>query len=193
MVENYLSGKYGGADDVDPRVASIFYAIDRYDASMGIKKGLAEGRVIVCNRYVSASMGHQGGKIHDKSARDEYIHWLEELEFDFFKIPKPDMTILLYVPYKTAQRLVENKGYREYIGGIKKDIHEENRQHLIDAEQAFKSIAEEKNWNVIDCTKGDGIMGIEEIHGIVWSEVSKFLENSGMKPSRQGKLNEKDD
>lgn len=192
MVENYLSGKYGGADDVDPRVASIFYAMDRYDAAIGIRKGLEDGRIIVCNRYVSANMGHQGGKIHDKAAREEYLRWLEDLEFNFFKIPKPDMTVLLYVPYKTAKTLVENKGYREYIGGVKKDIHEANMRHLIDAEHAFKEIAVDKGWNIIECAKGDGIMGIDEIHELVWSKVSEFLANSGVKPSRQERLNGKE-
>lgn len=193
MVENYLSGKYGGADDVDPRIASVFYAVDRYDAAIGIRKELEEGRIIVCNRYVSANMGHQGGKIQDKAAREEYMRWLEDLEFNFFKIPRPDMTILLYVPYKTAKTLVESKGYRSYIGGFKKDIHEANMKHLVDAEHAFKEIAMEKGWNIVECTKGESIMGIDEIHNLVWSAVYGFLNKFGVKPNRQGRLNGNED
>jgi dTMP kinase len=176
MVENYLNGKYGSSKEVDAKIASMFYAMDRYDASFGIKKSLKEGRIVLCNRYVSASMGHQAGKIKDKAERKEYIEWLEDLEYNFFKIPKPDLTILLYVPYQIAQKLVDNKGHREYIGGIKRDIHEADAGHLRDAEEAFLEIAKEKKWKVIDCTKSGKILPIEDIHKLVWREVQKVLK-----------------
>jgi dTMP kinase len=63
LVEEYLNGRYGTAEAVGPYAASIFYACDRYDASFKIRKWLAEGKVVVSNRYVAANMGHQGGKI----------------------------------------------------------------------------------------------------------------------------------
>jgi len=176
MVENYLNGKYGSSSEVDPKIASMFYAVDRYDASFGIKKNLQEGRIVICNRYVSASEGHQAGKIHDDDKRRQYIEWLEDLEFNFFKIPRPDLTILLLVPYGIAQKLIENKGHREYISGVKKDIHEANMEHLKDAEAAFIKIAREKGWTVIDCTKDGALMSIEEIHSKIWEEVNKVLE-----------------
>ena len=40
LIEEYLSGKYGQADEVDPYKASIFYAVDRFDASSKIKNWL---------------------------------------------------------------------------------------------------------------------------------------------------------
>src|SRR5680860_1733763 len=60
LVEEYLSGKYGGANDVDPYKASIFYAVDRFDASKQIYDWLASGKIVLANRYTSASLGHQG-------------------------------------------------------------------------------------------------------------------------------------
>lgn len=175
LVENYLTGKYGSAEAVDPKVASVFYAVDRYDASFGIRKNLEAGRIVICNRYISANMGHQGGKIHDPAKREEYLAWLEDLEYNFFKIPKPDLTILLLVPYETAQKLLTHKGHREYIGGLKKDIHEANAAHLKDTATAFAMIAKEKGWTVIDCTKDGKLMSIEEIHEAVWNAVSPVV------------------
>ncbi len=178
MVENYLNGKYGSADDVDPRVGSIFYAIDRYDASFDIKKSLNEGRIVVCNRYVSASMGHQGGKISDKDMRDAYLNWLEELEYNLFKIPKPDTTIFLYVPYLIAQKLVDNKAKREYIGDRKRDIHESDSEHLRKAELAYLDISKQKGWKLIDCTKDGSMLSVDAIHELIWHEVKKSLTDS---------------
>ena len=60
LIEEYLNGKYG---QVGPHAASIFYAIDRFDASFKIRQWLQEGKVVISNRYVTANAGHQGGKI----------------------------------------------------------------------------------------------------------------------------------
>ena len=42
LIKEYLNGKYGEADTVNPYHASIFFACDRYDASFKIKKWLNE-------------------------------------------------------------------------------------------------------------------------------------------------------
>src|SRR3989338_6776111 len=63
FVEQYLNGRYGTAKEVPPEAASLFYALDRYDARRGLEKQLASGQTIVSNRFVTANMGHQGGKI----------------------------------------------------------------------------------------------------------------------------------
>ena len=73
LVEEYLNGVYGSAQDVGPYRASILYAVDRYAASFKIKKWLEEGKIVVSNRYVSANMGHQAGKIKDYAERDKFL------------------------------------------------------------------------------------------------------------------------
>jgi dTMP kinase len=70
---------------------------------------------IISNRYVSANMIHQTGKIKDKEEREEFLDWLEELEFDIFEIPKPDKVIFLNVSPEMGQKLVLNKESREYL------------------------------------------------------------------------------
>ena len=175
-VANYLNGKYGSAKEVSPKVASMFYAVDRYDASFGMRKALGEGRIVISNRYVSASMGHQAGKIADPKEREEYLSWLEDLEYNFFKIPRPDLIILLFVPINISQKLIENKGHREYISGKKKDIHEADLEHLKQAEDAYLEVAEKYGWTIIDCTENGALLSIGEIHKKVWSIVNAFLE-----------------
>lgn len=177
MVENYLNGLYGSASEVNPKVASMFYAVDRYDASFKMKKDLAEGKVVICNRYVSANMGHQTGKIDGKKERKEFLDWLLDLEFNFFKIPKPDLVILLYVPYLVAQKMVDSKAHRDYIAGKKRDLHEADSEHLKKAEEAYIEVAKMYNWKVVDCTRNGEILSIPEIHELVWKEVKKVLDD----------------
>lgn len=97
MVEEYLSGKYGSASEVGPYKASIFYAIDRFDASATINKWLDAGKIVLANRYTSASLGHQGGKISNPLEKKLFFNWLFDLEYKIFEIPRPDLTIILQV------------------------------------------------------------------------------------------------
>lgn len=173
MVEDYLNGKFGTADEVGPYRASIFYAIDRYDASFEIRKWLSQGKIVVANRYVSANMGHQAGKIRDPVERERFLKWLEELEFEIFGIPKPDIVILLYMPAEIGQKLVDKKGHREYVGGSRKDLHEADINHLKQAAEAYLYVAKKYNWLVINCAPNNKLKTIEEIHEEIWDKLKK--------------------
>ena len=125
FVEKYLRGEYGRADDVGPYRASLFYALDRYDASFQMRQWLEAGTIIVSNRYTSSNMGHQAGKIADTKEREKFLAWLKDLEYDMLRIPKPDASVLLYMPPEIGQQLVDKKLDRAYTLGKKRDIHEE--------------------------------------------------------------------
>jgi dTMP kinase len=176
LVEEYLNGKYGSAEEVGPYRASIFFACDRYDASFKIKKWLEEGKIVIANRYTSANMGHQAGKIKDKEERDKYLEWLENLEFNIFQIPKPDVTILLFMPPKIGQELVDKKGHRDYVGGNKRDIHEADLDHLKNAAEAYKYVAEKYTWLVIDCAPNNELREIEDISKEVFEKIIEIIK-----------------
>jgi dTMP kinase len=175
LVEEHLTGKYGTADEVGPYRASIFFACDRYDASFKIKKWLDKGKIVIANRYTSANMGHQAGKIKDKEERDKFLEWLENLEFNIFNIPKPDATILLFMPPEIGQKLVDKKGHREYVGGEKRDIHEADINHLKDAAEAYKYCAKKYNWLLIDCAPNNNLREIEDISKEVFEKVKEKI------------------
>jgi dTMP kinase len=124
FVEKYLRGEYGALESIGAKKASLFYALDRYDASFDMRDWLASGGIIVSNRYVSSNMGHQAGKILDPDERQACIEWLKDLEYGILGLPKPDANILLYVPPEVGQQLVDKKVAREYTQGKKRDIHE---------------------------------------------------------------------
>jgi len=90
LVEDYLNGKFGSAEEVGPYRASIFYACDRFAASREARSKIENGEICISNRYVSANMGHQSGKIANLEERDKFLAWLENLEYRIFGIPRPD-------------------------------------------------------------------------------------------------------
>ncbi|HOG15284.1 MAG TPA: hypothetical protein PK674_01725 [Candidatus Absconditabacterales bacterium] len=176
MIEDYLNGEFGTAQEVGPYRASILYAVDRYAASFEIKKRLEEGKIIISNRYVSSNMGHQAGKIKNPKERDEFLNWLEDLEYGIFDIPRPDKQILLYMPTEIGQKLVDKKGHRNYVGGNKRDIHESDLQHLKDAAEAYKYVAKKYNRMIIDSAPNGNLLSIEEINNLIWKEVMNILQ-----------------
>jgi len=175
LVEDYLNGKFGTAKEVGPYRASIFYACDRYAASFKIKKWLEQGKIVICNRYVSANQGHQTGKIENKQEEDKFLEWLYDLEYNIFKIPKPDINILLHIPPEIGQKLVDNKGYRDYVGGNKRDIHEADINHLKEASDAYKYVAEKYNWLIINCAPDNKLRTIEDISNEVFEKIKEIL------------------
>lgn len=174
LVEEYLNGKYGKAEEVSPYAASLFYALDRFDLSGEIKKALAEGKIIITDRYVDANAGHQGGKIKDLEERKKFISWLYGIEYDILGIPRPDMVFILHIPPEMGQRLVLEKQQRLYIEeGGKMDLHESDIEHLKAAETAYIWLTEQylQDHRLIECTENGRLLSREEIHEKLWQEV----------------------
>lgn len=170
FVEKYLNWWYG--KNVTAKQASIFYALDRYDDSFNLRNDFETYDFVISNRYVSANMIHQTGKLVDEKERDEFLEWLEDLEFNIFNIPRPDKVIFLNVTPETSQKLVLKKSDREYLKDWKKmDLHEEDKNHLTNAYNAAMQVVKKYNWTKIDCEINGEMRSIEEIN----SEILKYI------------------
>ena len=53
LIGRYLSGVYGDFISMDPRVASVLYAGDRFESSEQIRAWLNAGYTVIADRYVS--------------------------------------------------------------------------------------------------------------------------------------------
>ncbi len=163
FVEKYLNWWYW--TDLTAKQASIFYAIDRFDDSYNLREEIKSYDFIISNRYVSANMIHQTGKIFDEKKRQEFLDWLEELEFEIMWIPRPDKVIFLNVTPEISQELVLKKESRKYLKWDKKmDLHEEDKNHLINAHISANEISKKYNWIKIDCEKSWKMRTIEDIN-----------------------------
>ncbi|MFH1621419.1 MAG: hypothetical protein ABIB04_05055 [Patescibacteria group bacterium] len=174
FVERYLRGDYGSAKEVNAYTASIFYALDRYDACPSIREKLEQGITLVSNRYVSANKGHQMGKIKNPDEQVLFLNWLNDTEYGILGIPKPDLTLLLHV---TAEIGFELASAREK-NLEKTDIHQASLEHLQDAERAYLRLPEidkSENWRVIECVKNGKLLPIETIHEKIWGTISELV------------------
>ncbi|OGH64746.1 MAG: hypothetical protein A2821_01155 [Candidatus Magasanikbacteria bacterium RIFCSPHIGHO2_01_FULL_41_23] len=178
MVEDYLNGKLGTAEEVGPYPASVFFAIDRYAAAPQIRQWLAEGKIVIANRYVGSNMAHNGGKIADEQEREKFFAWIDELEYTIFHIPRPDYSLILHVSPEISQRLVDQKTAvgREYLQGKKRDIHEDDINHLRQAEASYLHLAKKfPSYQVIECAPDEKLLSIEATHCLIWSALESKL------------------
>lgn len=156
-----------GAVNVDSKVASLLFAADRkYNLPM-LQKYLDDGYFIICDRYVTSNMAHQGSKIKDDNERYDMYQWIDKLEFWLLGLPKPDKTIFLHVPYEYAFELKKNR--------ISLDQHELSEEHLRNSEMAYVELSEMYNWTNIKCIENKNIRTIESINEEIMENIKEFL------------------
>ena len=175
-----LKGDYGDWAGLDPKIASVIYAADRFESSTQIREWLEHGDIVILDRYVSSNQIHQGGKIHDEQERKEFMKWLDTMEHEVFKIPRPDAILYLDVSVAITQQLLKKKGNQEskkYLEG-RGDQHETNIKHLEEArESGLKMISENNNWIRIGCSREGDIFSIDIIHELIYDKVKEVLNN----------------
>jgi len=159
-----------GTDAVDPKVSCLYYAADRKYNMPEIQKYLDDDYYVILDRYTTSNMAHQGGKIKDKDERFNVYQWIDKLEYWLLGLPKPDVTIFLYMPYTKTAELMKN---REYL-----DENEKNPDHLKHAAAAYVELSELYNWDRINCVDQDGeLRSIEDISKDVLKVIVDEEEN----------------
>lgn len=179
FIGHCLSEQYYKFLNVHPKIASVMYAADRWESSDELRGWLKKGYIVIANRYVSANQIHQGGKIKSAKKRNDFIKWLNEMEYEVFDIPRPDVTLYLDLPTKIVLKLLKDressKMKREYLKK-KKDVHENDVNFLINSRKsALWLVKEVPNFIKIDCAPKGKILSREVIHEEVYAKVKKVL------------------
>lgn len=174
MVGAYLRGEFGAASDVDPRLASLLYAADRFEARDRILDWLTEGKVVVCDRYVDSNKAHQALKVPKGRDRAAFLRWVDRMEHGVFGLPRPDCTVFLHVPHNVSEQLISAKGRRAYLKGKRRDVHEADPGHLQSAQQLYMEIAARRragDVEVIACCEEGRLLSRKAISERVWRAV----------------------
>lgn len=174
MVRQYLSGDFGTADKVNPKLASLLYALDRWEMKKTLERWLRAGNIVVLNRYVTSNQIHQIAKLKTSQERDSLWDWLCKVEYGILRIPRPDLVIFLSVPPRTSIKLLSG---REKRHSGRRDIHE-NLNHLEKAFKAGRWSVRKGGWKAVNCVDLRGnILSREIISEFIWKRVENFLKN----------------
>ena len=176
LVKMYLSGEFGeNAKEISPYIASTFYAADRYATfQKGYKKYYEDGGIILADRYTTGNMIHQAGKIKDEEEREKFLNWLWDFEFNLYGLPVPSEVFFLNMPVEKSLELIKNRE-NKFTHDTQKDIHERDKNHIIDSYNAAIDVAKKYNWYTVKCVRNDEIRSIEDIHEEIYEEIIRIL------------------
>ncbi len=178
FIENYLRGEYGTKEEISAKAASLCFAMERFHSSREIRSILLENKILVSDRWTSANKGHQMAKLHSSEEKRAFLDWINEIEYDILRTPKPDHTILMNMPADIAYDLIAKKDERAYLNGKVRDIHEMDPAFLKASQEAFLFAAEcdtKETWHVLDCVENGTLLSIEDMHEKLWKLVKTFM------------------
>lgn len=142
MLRRFLKGELGALGEVDPYFVALLFAGDRKNAAEWIQDQLNAGTWVIADRYVLSNIAFQGAKLVDEVRKRRFADWILDLEFNYFELPKPDLTLFLHVPFSfiEANLIRQREGDdRSYLDG-KRDIHEADLQFQKDVYAMYKML-----------------------------------------------------
>jgi len=169
MVARFLRGDYGPLELVHPELVALIYAGDRFNASESLKKKLKSGFHVIADRYVFSNVGFQCAKLQDNEERKELMQKIFHMEYDYFKIPRPDLSVFLHVPIEFVQQQLHAQrdgDERNYLQG-KADIHEKSMDFQKAVEEVYLEACQMMPDHLfyLSCMNEQGLMMTpDEIH-----------------------------
>ena len=176
-VRRFLNGEYG--HNLDPKVASFLYAIDRAAGAAAVKGFLADDplAIQIMDRYTASNFGHNGSKYDTIEERLEFFEYQRHFEHDVLGIPQPHHSFIFQIPPEVAQQNIDKKAKRNYTDK-KRDIHEADANHLQRTFETYELLAdtypdEFTIMNPMESAKK--MRPIEEIHEELYARVKQLL------------------
>lgn len=157
LIEEYLDGEY----DVPPEVRALLYSADRYQLADRLEAFIAEGGVLVADRYSPSNYAFQGVAMGDADAVD----WMEAVDA---RLPRPDIVILLDIPPETARELM-------VADEKEQDVHEDDLAFQRQVAERYRDLADERDWTVVDVTADGELRSKQEIADEIWDVVEPLL------------------
>jgi dTMP kinase len=175
LVGKFLNGEFGALDAVDPHFSAMLYAGDRLQAAPEIRRDLDAGKILLADRYVGSNLAHQSSRVPPER-RDEFLAWLKQLEYEVYALPQEDLVIYLRMKPADAQRLVGEKGKREYTK-LRRDLLEADLTHLTTASEVYDQLARQPHWVTIEChgIRENALRSPEDIHKEILAAVESRI------------------
>ncbi len=176
FVEKYLNGWFGTRAEVGPYAASMFYALDRKAMARKIEGWLAQGNIVIADRFTESNRAFGIASLRGMRAWKAFDAWLTGFESGIMGIPQPDLNVLLAVPSEVSFKLVLKKHPRKYLKRGKRDLHERMKGLQRRVLRSYLWLAEQhpKVWGVVDCAPRGILLSKRYVHHavmlVVWSK-----------------------
>lgn len=177
LIAKFLRGEFGDVKDVHPQLVALLFAEDRKAFAHNINEWLASGYVVLVDRYVLSNIAFQCAKLENEKEKKELREWINMFEYEYNRIPQPDLSVYLDVPFSfTEQALTQRRSgeERKYLNG-KEDIHEKDFSLQLAVKQEYEILADtDPSITKIVCYDSDKKMkSIAEIHAAIIHNIAK--------------------
>ncbi len=127
-----------------------------------ILPALSRGEIVVCDRFLDSSIAYQG------YGRELGVDFVEQVNRLAVGTCLPDRTYLLMLPRQVAEQRASQRGAQDRL--------ESNNSLFKDrVHEGFLELAKQNSQRIIII---DATLSIEQIHKIIWTDVSKLLNIS---------------
>jgi len=180
IVARYLNGEFGGLSQVDAHFSALLYAGDRLENKAELEENLAQGKMILADRYIGSNLAHQGSRVPRRQLT-EFLRWMERLEYGVYGLPREDLVVYLRLPAAKAHVMIGKKNARGYTRR-RRDLQEANLAHLKAAARVYDRLSKRPNWRAVDCMseRGRELLAPEAIH----RKVMEVVEGRVLRSSR---------
>ena len=137
---------------------TLLYMADRAEHTAQISKWLADGRSIVCDRYVGSTLAYQSVTLRNHLG-SRALEWLKMVNEPF--IVRPDATFLLRIDPQAAMDRMAGRKEREKF---------EKLEFLRKVAAMYDRLAEEDPTYVVV----DASLPLDEVVDRVWSSINKI-------------------
>ncbi|MCQ2159047.1 MAG: dTMP kinase [Bacteroidales bacterium] len=161
LITRFLKGEFGSIEAVHPQLVALLFAEDRHGAVPEIASALAEGKVVLLDRYVYSNIAYQCAKLPSDAEAEKLRKWIFNTEFRTFGEPRPDLNIFLDVPIGFVEENLTHAregSDRNYLAGGS-DIHESSiafQRRVM--EMYLRQASEDDSLTVVSCGDAEGCM-----------------------------------
>lgn len=168
LISKFLRGEFGDVSTVHPQLVALLFAEDRKEFASTINDWLSNNYFVLVDRYVLSNIAFQCAKLTTESERKYLRDWINQLEYSHNKIPKPDFSIYLDVPFQFVTNALEErrkKKERAYLND-KDDIHENDFALQRAVKQEYETLCNlDDTIHKINCMdKANQMRSIQSIH-----------------------------
>jgi dTMP kinase len=169
-IRGMLLGGAGGPAEPSPRAEALLYAADRaHHVATVVRPALAEGAVVISDRYVDSSLAYQGA---GRSLPVDEVAWLSAWATRHLK---PDLVVLLDVPPEVGLARINGRSERvDRLEGESLEFHERVRHAFLDL-----AGADPKRYLVLD-----GARPPDELAAEILERVTPLLPAADHPPQR---------
>ncbi len=161
LIARFLRGELGDINTVNPYLVALIYAGDQNDAKEKINQWLSEEKLVIVDRYVYSNIAFQCAKLNNQEDIEKLSEWIKDLEYNYYKIPKPMLNIFLNVPFEFTKKNLNKQragNDRDYLNG-KEDIHEKDIDFQNRVRNVYlNEVKKDQHLKIINCADEQGEM-----------------------------------